>query len=136
MPTYLADDVGFSQKGSYFPRQFLKLAHPGTCLAASEDLHHTIHRPASHHPWTSIRTSEDLHHTIHGPASHHPWTSIRTSEDLHQSIGTCIKPSRDLHQTIRTCIRPSRPASLYHNLSGQLKKKAGEKSTQSAQSVE
>ena len=64
-------------------------------ICTSGDLHRTIRGPASHHPRTCITPSVDLHHTIHGPASVH----------------------LDLHQ-------PSGPASLYRNLSGQLKKEA------------
>ena len=47
-------------------------------ICTSGDLHHTIRGPASHHPRTCIAPSEDLHHTIQ--------TCIRPSRDLHHTI--------------------------------------------------
>ena len=98
-------------------------------ICTSGDLHHTIWGPASHHPRTCITPSKDLYHTIQGPASHHPRTCITPSRPASGHPGTCITPSKDLHQAMRHKL-------FYRNCSGWLKKEAGTKSIQSAQSVE
>ena len=77
---------------------------------------------------SKICTSGDLHHTIQGPASHHPRTCITPSRPASGHPGTCITPSKDL--------QAMRHKLFYHNCSGWIKKEAGTKSIQSAQSVE
>ena len=90
--------------------QFLKFAHPGTCITLSEDLHRYI--------W--------------GPSLHHPRTCIRTSEDLHWRIRTLTKPSRpasghvDLHHFTKISLasyRNRQEMNQYNRPKGRVPKK-------------